>query len=72
MWEALYLGCIPVVPDCSFFRSFNELPMIYVNDWKTITPKFLVEERNRLKHSKFNYEKLTLTYWRTQIKENKI
>lgn len=68
VWEALYLGSIPVVPNCSFFRSFDGLPMIYVDDWSDVTPAFLSNEYVKICQNVFNYEKSNLSYWRTKIR----
>ena len=67
VWEALYLGAIPVVPECSFFRSFTNLPIVYINDWSIVSPTFLNAEYNRLQSTIFNYEKLKLSFWKEKI-----
>lgn len=37
IWEALYLGSIPVVENTVALRYFSELPLLYVEDFESIT-----------------------------------
>ena len=64
-WEALYVGCIPLVDDIDNFHEFaKELPMILISDWSTVTLEFLERETAKLK---FNYEMLNFNYWKNKI-----
>ncbi len=66
-WEALYVGCIPIVDNIDNFHEFSkELPMILVDDWSTVTLEFLERETAKLK---FNYDMLNFNYWKNKIEE---
>jgi hypothetical protein len=72
-WEALVLGCIPIVKSSCLDQLYDELPVLIVEDWSDISQELLEETVKVFKEQKFNYEKLTLKYWMDKIdsvKEN--
>ena len=68
LWEALVLGCIPIVKKSGIDALYNDLPVLIVNEWSDINKKMLRETMERFKTRKFNYDKLLLSYWMTLIK----
>ena len=65
LWEALYLGCIPIVKPHVFTRYFaRNLPIVIVNDWEEITLKFLIDKFNEIKAKTYCYDELKISYWR--------
>ena len=66
-WEALCLGCIPIVT--YHYSLFNDLPVLVVKDWSDITHELLETTIQEFKNRTFSYEKLTLAYWNNKIKE---
>ena len=66
-WEALCLGCIPIVKTSPLDSMYNGLPVLIVNDWKDITNELLQKTVDEYKHGEFMYEKLTLRYWMDMI-----
>ena len=71
-WEALYMGAIPIVKRSLVTEAFVDLPILIVEDWTTITEEILNIILEEFKEMKFNYEKLTLSYWINRIKSDKI
>lgn len=69
-WEALCLGCIPIVKTSPLDSMYNELPVLIVNDWKDITIELLQKTVDEYKGKEFRYEKLTLKYWMDMIKSH--
>ena len=67
LWEALYMGSIPIVDDIVNSRYFDDLPLIYVKDWNKIDLKFLKKEFNKIKSKRFNYNKLKLSFWKSKL-----
>lgn len=69
-WEALLLGCIPIV-DTHFSYDYNSknLPIIQIDDWNKITPDFLKPWAIAYKEGKLfnNLQELTLEYWINKI-----
>ena len=67
-WEALVLGCIPVVKTSSLDSLYDELPVLIVNNWYDINENLLNNTIEEFKNRNFNYDKLTLEYWNNKIK----
>jgi hypothetical protein len=63
-WEALYMGCIPIVIKDKIYDNWN-LPIIQVKDYNEINQNLL---------DNFTYkdkmEQLYMNYWKNLIKEN--
>jgi hypothetical protein len=72
LWEALILGCIPIVKTSPIDKLYHELPVLIVNEWSDITMKLLKKKIKKFKQmeldKKFNYNKLSLEYWVKKIK----
>lgn len=66
-WEALALGCIPIVKKSQIDKLYKDLPVLIVNDWKEVTNELLEETVENFKKIKFNYDRLTLKYWLNKI-----
>lgn len=69
LWEALYLGKIPIVKKSSWNRNFRDLPALFVDDWKDAHK----EERQSFLESfdikEYNISKLDPNYWGELINE---
>jgi hypothetical protein len=63
-WEALILGSILIIKTKEFVKIFEDLPVLIVNDWKEINQKLLDDTIQIFKTRNFNYDKLTLDYWK--------
>ena len=70
-WEALILGCIPIVTSNDMDPLFNDLPVLIINKWSDITEELLQSTIKEFKTKIFNYDKLTLQYWTTLINASK-
>jgi hypothetical protein len=66
------MGAIPIVKRSLVTEAFVDLPILIVEDWTTITEEILNIVLEEFKEMKFNYEKLTLSYWINRIKSDKI
>jgi len=64
-WEAIYMGCTPIVIDSPMYDEYPELPIIKVKNYRDLTPKILESSLNK----QYNYEKSTMTYWKNRILE---
>ncbi len=72
-WEALLLGCIPIVKAAKLNADlFSELPVIIVNDWREINPSLLVESAQQLSQQTIRMDKLLMSYWKSQITASKL
>jgi len=68
LWEALILGCIPIVKTSPIDSLYDDLPVLIVNEWSDITISLLENTINNFKEKVFNYDKLTLKYWINKMK----
>jgi hypothetical protein len=76
LWEALVLGCIPIVKTSCLDELYEDLPVLIVKEWSYITKELLedtIEEFKEIHEAgEFNYDKLTLKYWVDKINSYKV
>lgn len=66
-WEALCLGCIPIMISTPLDDMFEGLPVLIVKSWTDITSELLCKTVEDYKTKEFKMERLTLEYWTSQI-----
>jgi hypothetical protein len=62
-WEAIVLGCIPIVKTSSIDSVYAELPILIINEWSEVTKQKLIDTISEFKTRQFNYDRLNLKYW---------
>jgi hypothetical protein len=62
-WEALCLGCIPIVKTSDLDQLYEDLPVLIVKEWSNVSKELLEQTIEEFKNKNFNYDKLTLKYW---------
>jgi len=70
-WEALCLGCIPIVQTSGIDKLYEGLPVLIVNKWGDITQELLKSTLDSFGKKKFENERLTLAYWMGVIRSKK-
>ena len=70
-WEALCLGCIPVLCTSPLDPLFEGLPVYIVKDWAEVTEETLKHVHQKFSKQTFNLERLTLKYWTEKINSKK-
>ena len=65
-WEALALGCIPIVKTSPLDSMFEGLPVLIVKDWNEITKELLDSYQPT-----GSLERLTLSYWKEVLNRYK-
>ena len=70
-WEALVLGCIPIVKRSvpGIDALYENLPVLIVESWADVTPAVLKATILEMKEKTFCYEQLTLSYWSCRIRD---
>ncbi|HLB94401.1 MAG TPA: hypothetical protein VJJ81_04070, partial [Candidatus Babeliales bacterium] len=72
-WEALLVGCYPVVLSSALDQLYTDLPVVIVNSWAAVTQEFLEAQYNLLQAksaaNKFKWEKLYFAYWANLIRQ---
>tara|TARA_B100000700_G_C14986982_1_gene829336 strand:+ start:717 stop:1718 length:1002 start_codon:yes stop_codon:yes gene_type:complete len=69
IWETLSLGSIPIVKKHLTFKNLSELPILFVNDFKEINEKMLINYLSDFGKRDFNLDLLTSDYWGDYIKK---
>ena len=63
-WEALYVGCIPIVIKNYIYNQWSNLPILQVEDFSHINSSVL----NKFLDKSFKLDKMYIHYWRDVIK----
>jgi len=67
-WEALCIGCIPIIKSSPLNELFEDLPVYIVDSWADISMGNLQRIVEEFKNKKFNYDKLKLSFWMNKIR----
>ena len=67
-WEALYMGCIPILKRCINTLFYTDLPIVLVDEWTDITEELLEREYQRV-ITNTNQAMLDFGYWKNKIYE---
>jgi len=70
-WEALSLGCCPIVKTSALDPLYENLPVLIVKEWSMLTYELLENTLKEFETKVFNYDKLNLNYWMNKIKSYK-
>lgn len=70
-WEALLVGCIPIVKRSPIVSLFDDLPVVIIDDWNEVTETFLNEKYTELSGKTYRLEKLYFDYWLNVITDTK-
>lgn len=62
-WEALALGCIPLVKTSSLDCLYEDLPVLIVEDWSEVTEEFLIGKQREMSNRSYQMQKLRMDYW---------
>jgi hypothetical protein len=63
IWEALLLGCIPIIKHSLLDPLFDDLPVIFVHDWTEINEYFLEKKYEEISKKSYHCEKIYAHYW---------
>jgi hypothetical protein len=62
-WEALVLGCIPIVCSSPIDPVYEGLPVLIVPRWSDVTRELLDKTFAKFQTRTWELERLTLAYW---------
>jgi hypothetical protein len=62
-WEALYVGCIPIVRSSAINELYEGLPVLVIDSWEDISEEFLNQKWEEMLERKYDMSKLTPEYW---------
>lgn len=69
-WEALALGCIPIMKRNNISNLFEDLPVMIVQDWREVRSERLIDFYHQIKDKAFNFSKLFLRYWLDTVRQS--
>ena len=69
IWEALYMGCIPIVQNHLTHKNLSDLPILFIDEWQEVTHQKLVQFLQDATSIMYNLEKLSFCYWKNLIKD---
>ena len=67
LWEALYMGCIPICKKYHTHQFDGPLPILFVEEWGDITKELLIETYNTIDRSLFDSNLLKMSHWSKRI-----
>jgi len=68
VWECLYLKTIPIIKYNDSFIQFKHLPILFIDDWSTVTAEFLNKASvNFQANWKSNLTELNMLDWKDKI-----
>ena len=70
-YEALALGCIPILKSSPIDSLFDDLPVLIVKKWSDVTKELLEKTSEEYSNKQFKMEKMSLVYWNNLINSYK-
>jgi hypothetical protein len=71
-WEALALGCVPIVRANTLLPLFAKLPVLVVQSWRDVTPGLLRDAAETLLTRQFDFSSLFLGHWLSRIRGGRL
>jgi len=71
-WEALCLGCIPIMISTPIDSMFDGLPVLIVKSWSDVTQELLQTTISEYNMKEWCLDKLKLKYWMDKIEGTKV
>lgn len=71
IWETLYSGSIPIVENHFTHRNLFDLPILFIDDFRSLTKLHLENFKEEFNIKNFNRDKLFLDFWINEINNSK-
>lgn len=66
-WEALLMGCYPIVLSSTLNPLYEDLPVVVVSSWDEVTEEFLRQKQTEFEAKSFDFAKLYAPYWYAKV-----
>ncbi len=66
-WEALLMGCYPIVLSSTLNPLYENLPVVVVSNWNEVTEEFLQKKKEEFAIRAWDYQKLYAPYWYQKV-----
>lgn len=68
-WEAIAVGCVPIVKKSRMSSLFEGMPVLMVDSWNELTADFLQCQQQIFSSRQFDYSKAFMAYWCSSIND---
>lgn len=68
-WEALLMGCFPVIKRGPSEGLYEELPVVFIDDWSEVTRELLEAKYEEWKGGSWPRERLYAPYWFQKVRQ---
>lgn len=69
-WEAMALGCVPIVKKSPLTPLFEGMPVLVIESWNQVTAEHLQQQQQNFSTQKFDYSRIFSTYWCARINKD--
>ena len=70
VWQAIYLGSIPIIPRHLNINFYLDLPILVYDDLSDITEDFLIDQYDKILNTS-SLDKPTMSYWARRFREER-
>ncbi len=70
LWETLYMGRIPIVKRHPIHKDWQDLPILFIDDWNEVTEELLHETYTKFAEREWCYDKLKIGYWLEKLRKS--
>lgn len=69
IWEALYMGCVPIVEDCINVKFYKDLPIYVCSSFYDLEPEDMMVSYQYIAENleRYNMLMLSMDYWKAKI-----
>jgi hypothetical protein len=67
IWECIYLGVIPIILADVRLKGFDELPILYIDDWGDLDERLLLNAYRQLSRRPIYLDRAYLEHWRCAL-----
>jgi len=68
-WEALLMGCYPIVQSTTLDPVYEGFPVVIVKDWSEATEEFLQKKYQELRSRTWSRERLYAPFWFQKVRD---
>jgi hypothetical protein len=66
-WEAILLGCIPIIKRNPITPLVENLPVLIVEDWSQVSKNTMLDFASSISTQKFNFSSLFRAHWMKKL-----
>ena len=67
IWESIYLGTIPIVERHNIVFGYENMPILFIDNWNVINDEYLNLKYIEMKKKKYDTSKCYMKFWKENI-----